>query len=179
MDDQPTPIIEQVRGRARTSFSSGFNCAECVADALLASVDTGLPPDVLRLATGFGGGVGLSGDTCGALLGAVMALGAVHGRSGLPEGEDRRDVIARSRRQLYEDPGLYRVFHQMPTWFRALFGHTLCRELTAQWRENWLCREHALHCRDLIAETAARAAELMLLPGDAVSSLPLDDIVEG
>jgi hypothetical protein len=37
---------------------------------------------------GFGGGIGLFGDTCGALAGCVMAVSAVHGRPGLPEGED-------------------------------------------------------------------------------------------
>ena len=79
--------IEAIRQRARKNFSLGYNCAECVTEAVLSSVETGLPEEAKKMATGFGGGIGLFGDTCGALVGAVMAVSAVHGRSKLPEGE--------------------------------------------------------------------------------------------
>ena len=36
-----------------------------------------MKPDGFR--TNLGGGVGLFGDTCGAITGAVIAVGAVHG----------------------------------------------------------------------------------------------------
>ena len=49
----------------------GYNCAECVTEAVLTFVETGLPPEVKKMATGFGGGVGLFGDTCGAVAGAA------------------------------------------------------------------------------------------------------------
>ena len=81
--------IEAIIQRARKNFSKGFNCAECVVEAVVNLVETGLPKDILKLATGFGGGVGLYGDTCGAIAGAVLAVGAVHGRSSLPEGEPK------------------------------------------------------------------------------------------
>ena len=79
--------IEEIRQRARKNFSLGYNCAECVTEAVFSLVDTGLPKEVKKMATGFGGGIGLFGDTCGALVGAVMAVSAVHGRASLPEGE--------------------------------------------------------------------------------------------
>jgi len=170
--------IERLKQRARANFSDGFNCAECVVEAALATIDTGLPPDAWKLATGFGGGIGIYGDTCGALAGAVLAVGAVHGRAVLPDGVDRSDALARSKRQLYETPGLYRLFNQLPTWFAERFGHTLCREITARWRADWLCREHALHCREIITETAGLAAELMLLDGDRIGSMPFGSTVE-
>ena len=76
--------IADIKERARKNFSKGYNCAECVLEAVLTHVDTGLPKTVQKMATGFGGGVGLYGDTCGAITGAVLAVGAVHGRSDLP-----------------------------------------------------------------------------------------------
>jgi len=76
-----TEKIALIRDRARKNFSKGFNCAECVMEAVFEHADTGLPKESLKMATGFGGGVGLYGDTCGAVTGAVMAVGAVHGRS--------------------------------------------------------------------------------------------------
>ena len=66
--------IEAIRQRARKNFSLGYNCTECVTEAVLTLVDTGLPPEVKKVATGFGGGVGLFGDTCGAITGAVIAV---------------------------------------------------------------------------------------------------------
>jgi len=171
-------IIEQIKQRARSNFSSGFNCAECVTEAAWAIIDTGLGSDAWKLATGFGGGMGLYGDTCGALAGALLAVAAIHGRSALPKGVDRRDALAKSREQLYNKPGLYRVFNQLPNWFVAQHGHTQCREITAAWQSEWLCREHALHCREIITQTAGKAAELMLLSRTDCLSLEFGDIVE-
>lgn len=178
MNEDRQAKIEEAKQCARDNFSSGYNCAECVAEAVFSAIDTGLPPDIWKLATGFGGGIGLYGDTCGALAGAVLAVGAVHGRSTLPEGEDRPDTIAKSRQQLYVNPGLYRVFNRIPNWFLEHYGHTLCRELTVRWHTDWLCREHALHCREIITETAGLAARLMLLDSDELSSLTFGTTVE-
>ena len=178
MPEDNHAMIEQVKQRAHSNFSAGYNCAECVTEAVWAILDTDLPPDAWKLSTGFGGGIGLYGDTCGALTGAVLAVGAVHGRGTLPEGVDRRDILAKSRMQLYDDPGLYRIFNQIPNWFVAQYGNTLCREITAAWHETWLCREHALHCREISTQTAGRAAELMLLSDDELASLRFGIVVE-
>jgi hypothetical protein len=61
--------------------------------------------------TGFGGGGGLFGDTCGALVGAMASLGAVYGRREIPA--DRRAA----REQLYGQPGLYGCLTVCPTNF--------------------------------------------------------------
>ncbi|PKN59893.1 MAG: hypothetical protein CVU53_05910 [Deltaproteobacteria bacterium HGW-Deltaproteobacteria-11] len=154
--------IEEIRQRARKNFSLGYNCAECVTQAVFALVDTGLPAALQKCATGFGGGIGLFGDTCGALTGCVMAVSAVHGRAGLPEGDDPQDVAKKSRQQLYGKPGVYRIFNQIPNRFREKFHHTQCRELTRKWQSDWLCRDHALFCREVITDAAGIAADLIL-----------------
>lgn len=172
-----TEKIEEIRQRARKNFSLGYNCAECVSEAVLSSIETGLPPEVKKLATGFGGGIGLYGDTCGALLGAVMAVSAVHGRSALPEG-DANEARMKAKEQLYGKPGLYRLFNQIPNRFKSKHGKTLCRELTADWQNTWLCREHALFCREIITETAGLAAEMILADKEEIASKPFGANVE-
>jgi C_GCAxxG_C_C family probable redox protein len=162
--------IEEIRQQARKNFSLGYNCAECVTEAVFSSVDTGLPQDARKMATGFGGGIGLYGDTCGALAGAVMAVSAVHGRVSLPEGSDKKEVAVKSKQQLYGKPGLYRLFNQIPNRMREKYGDTLCRELTKKWQSDWLCREHALHCREIITDIAGIAAELILSNTEELAS---------
>ncbi len=151
-------VADEVRKRARNNFSKGFNCSECVVEAVLGQIDVGLPDNVLKMATGFGGGIGLFGDTCGALVGAIMCVSAVHGRSKLPEGEN---ALAEAKEALYGKPGLYRVFNQIPNMVEKKYGTTLCREITAEWQNDWLCREHALYCREIITEMAGCAAEFI------------------
>ncbi|HYA01527.1 MAG TPA: C-GCAxxG-C-C family protein [Syntrophobacteria bacterium] len=170
--------IEEIRQRARKNFSLGYNCAECVTEAILALVETGLPQEAKKLATGFGGGIGLYGDTCGAIAGAIMAVGAVHGRSSLPEGEDKKAVALKAKEELYGTPGLYRLFNQLPNRIREKYGDTLCRELTKKWQNEWLCRDHALHCREIITDIAGIAAELILADKKEVASRPFGRNVE-
>ena len=59
-------------------------------------------------------------------------------------------AVKKAADQLYGKPGLYRLFNQIPNRLKEKFGHTLCRELTTPWQTTWLCRDHALFCRDLI-----------------------------
>ncbi len=173
-----TEKIALIRDRARKNFSKGFNCTECVMEAVLEHADTGLPKESLKMATGFGGGVGLYGDTCGAVSGAVMSVGAIHGRSSLPEGDDRKAVAKDAARQLYGRPGLYRLFNQIPNMVKEKYGNTLCRDICSQWKDNWLCRDHALHCREIITDIAEFTAKLIYSDKDDSASKPFGDNVE-
>ncbi len=125
----------------------------------MSQIDTGLPHEVMCVMTGFGGGGGLFGDTCGALVGAIGALGAVYGRRDLPpDGKT-------GRTELDGTPGLYRLFNRLPNEFQQRFGSTQCRRLTAPWRQTWLCKDHLLFCRNLVVEMAGTAAA-MAVPKD-------------
>jgi C_GCAxxG_C_C family probable redox protein len=170
--------IEQIRERARKNFSKGYNCAECVVEAVLSTVDTGLPKEVQRVATGFGGGVGLFGDTCGAITGAVIAVGAVHGRDALPVAEDKKEALKKSSKELYGNPGLYRLFNQIPNMIQQKYGNTLCREICSQWTKQWLCRDHAINCREIITDTAEFAAILIYSKKEEIAAKPFGENVE-
>ena len=65
--------------QAVSYFQKGFNCSQ----SILASYCTefGLNQSIaLKLATGFGGGMGRLGKTCGAVSGALMVIGLKYGR---------------------------------------------------------------------------------------------------
>lgn len=73
-------MIDQVAKKSREHFISGFYCAESV---LLAIADTkGIESEVIpKIATGFCSGMARTGGQCGALSGAILSMGLVHGRS--------------------------------------------------------------------------------------------------
>ena len=66
---------------AKLHFNSGLNCAESVLLTLSGRLAGKNSVSIIpRIATGFGGGVGRNGDICGALSGAVIAIGLALGR---------------------------------------------------------------------------------------------------
>jgi len=87
-------------------------------------------------------------------------------------------VVKKAVNQLYGKPGAYRLFNQIPVKFFDKYGNTLCRELTSPWQETWLCRDHALHCREIITEAAAIAAELIMADYDEAASKAFGKNVE-
>ena len=63
---------------AASRFDEGFNCAQSVLSAF--SRQFGMDDDAaLKIACGFGGGLGRTGDVCGAVCGAVMVTGMKYG----------------------------------------------------------------------------------------------------
>jgi C_GCAxxG_C_C family probable redox protein len=67
-------IMEQVHAR----HSEGFNCAESVFFGVCQILGIEVP---VSCVTGFGGGVARTGSVCGALLGAIAAVGVYVGRT--------------------------------------------------------------------------------------------------
>jgi len=104
--------------RAVMLFSSGFNCAEAVLTVLcerMEKLDRSFGGAVPSVATGFGGGIGRSGGTCGALSGAVVAVG-------LLIGHRRADDLERKYR-------VYDLVLGMIGEFEREFGSSSCRDL--------------------------------------------------
>ena len=60
-----------------------FNCCESTLVRINQITDLpGFDPNVMRIASAFGGGIGSSGSACGAVSGAAMALGLIYGTNG-------------------------------------------------------------------------------------------------
>jgi C_GCAxxG_C_C family probable redox protein len=84
---------------AAQKFLGGYNCAQSVFFAFCA--DVGVEPDLaLRLACGFGAGMGRQQEVCGALSGAILALGAKYGR-GAQDGPEARELTYQKVRELF------------------------------------------------------------------------------
>ena len=78
----------------------GFQCSQAVV-ATLGEQLCAEQKQVLRLATGFGGGIALQGDICGAVSGAIMAIGLKHGYDKGPD-IDARDKVFFFAQELIE-----------------------------------------------------------------------------
>jgi C_GCAxxG_C_C family probable redox protein len=93
----------------------GFNCAQSVF--VVFAKEHGISEaQALKVAAGFGSGMGRLQATCGAVTGAYMAIGLKHGKSIGDEGIEKRE-------KTYE---LVRIFDKK---FKEQFKTTSCREL--------------------------------------------------
>ena len=67
---------------AEEYFNSGFNCAESVSLAITEVFQKNIKTDIPKVASFFGGGVGSTHrEMCGAISGAVLAIGLLLGRT--------------------------------------------------------------------------------------------------
>lgn len=71
--------------------------------------------DVFRSASALAGGVARQGETCGALIGCLMAIGLIVGREKLEDKEQYQKAM---------EPSI-----EMYNKFREKIGHTLCHEI--------------------------------------------------
>lgn len=67
-----------------------------------------------RIATAFAGGMGRSGEVCGAVVGAIMCIGVKHGRDEVGQPEGKAQELAA----------------EFLSAFREEMGSINCRELT-------------------------------------------------
>lgn len=102
--------VQPTKSEVAAKFAAGAHCAQCSlcpwAEAL--GYD---PEELARMASAFGGGM-FRGDTCGAVTGALIAIGLACG------GDDPAGVAA--ARELTA---------RFQADFKARFGSTICREL--------------------------------------------------
>lgn len=102
-----------LKENAAQFHASGFNCAQSVICALAPALD--LDDELsFRLSEGFGAGMGGMTETCGALSGAVMALGFLEST-----GTDTPTSKGRT----------YKLARELTTAFSKQNGSTVCREL--------------------------------------------------
>ncbi len=96
---------------AQEHFSQGLNCAQSVFVAF--ATQYGMEKaTALKLASPLGGGISRRGEVCGAVTGALLALGLVHGAD-TPEGKE----------------DAYQMGQEFLQRFEAEHGAILCREL--------------------------------------------------
>lgn len=137
--------------RAVELFSRNYNCAQSVY-AACACGDGLSEAQRLALAAPFGGGIARQGEICGALTGALLALGEAEGKAMAADPVAGRNAIYERARELTEA-------------FRKAHGAILCRELTGCALDTEAgqrsFKERGLH-RNLCTKLVAFAAEQVM-----------------
>jgi len=92
--------MEMADSMAVQKFKEGYNCAQSV---MFNYIDrTGLSADfALRLATGFGAGMGRKQEVCGAISGGILVINCLFGR-GANEDKSGQDKAYAKVRQLID-----------------------------------------------------------------------------
>ena len=158
---------ERARAYAEENIEAGLNCSESVFNALIRADLLGLPMEATALASGINGGAAGTGHTCGALTGAVMAIGAVYGRP---------DPIKNAVNML-KDPGkkneiddpkddyryyMMRRFNNVVGDFTKEMGTTQCQEIIDRNGGYWndARQDECIHCIKYGVEVALKYLEM-------------------
>lgn len=99
---------------AMQKFISGYNCAQAVLYSFKDDINID-GNNVLKLACGFGAGMGRKGEVCGAVTGGIMVIGAKYGRG---ENDDKADTEK-----------TYSKARELMEKFETKHGTFICREL--------------------------------------------------
>lgn len=145
MNKKVTP--EDVEQQARAYFREGLNCAECVFLAFLDSQESSLPRETVSLASGFGGGIGKTRHMCGAISGAVLAMGLEKGRVNPFAKESKKERAA----ELSEE--VYPPFAALISDIEDHFGTLICAELTAA-HDDFQSEGRRRGCMDVVGDCA-------------------------
>ena len=100
--------------QAVAKFVSGYNCAQSVLFAFCD--DVGLDKDkALKIACGFGAGMGRKEEVCGAVTGGIMVIGAKHGRGENDTQKETEMTYVKTR--------------ELMNQFSERYGSYICRQL--------------------------------------------------
>lgn len=99
---------------AVSRFEEGFSCSQAVLSAFASEFGLDLPLS-LKISQPFGGGIAHLGEMCGAVSGALMAIGLKYGRT------KAEDIQAREK--------TYRAVRKFLDRFEEVHGTITCREL--------------------------------------------------
>ncbi|MBP2639179.1 MAG: GCAxxG family protein [Firmicutes bacterium] len=124
--------VKQIAGQY---FKEGYNCSEAVLRAFRDQFHFDLSDEAMKLASGFGGGIGHAGCVCGALAASIMVLGMLEGRSHSSQDRDR----------------IYHASEEFHRRFSEKFGGSCCRMLNPHPFET---KDHLRNCLKLTGNTA-------------------------
>lgn len=134
--------------RMREMKAEGFYCSQILMKLGL-ELQGKENPDLVRAVHGLAGGLGFSGELCGALSGGATLLGLYAGK-GLPEEE--------------QDPRLDFMITDLVKWFKQEYGETYgsirCEDIVGDSGKNMATR-----CPLIVAGTFQRVKELLVENG--------------
>ena len=162
---------EQVVDMAVEGLTSGLNCGECVYDAFVRAGLLNVPPETRAAGIAFGGGMGLTGHTCGALSSSLLVNGMAHGRTDpwqAPTTETRRAQIE----------VLCRRFNNLVHRFHEENGALTCKELCAA-VGGWDSPQRPDNCIQVVRRAAAITYDFLILSPEEAAKLPYGENMGG
>lgn len=155
---------EEAKKLGISNFYGGLSCSESTYEALLRS--GAVPPEQVSYATcalcaGFGGGAGCSGNNCGALSGAIMAVGAVHGR---------RNPLSDKPDGLYDIE--YHRYNLLVDEFIKNVGSPLCKEICKAYLGNWKSHDRKDKCARVVQIAIELACKYIDMEGETIKNMP-------
>ncbi len=136
--------------RAVERFAKGHSCSQAVFTALAEPMGMDYET-ALKVSSGFGGGMGRMGSTCGAVTGAFMALGL---KCGGVDSEAKEET--------------YRLVNRFVELFRERHGSLECRDLigcdlsTEEGRQQAKAKDtHGTICTGLVRDAVEIVEELL------------------
>ena len=127
--------IEVRAQKAKELFKQGFNCAQSVVGACCDLYD--VPQDqAMRMAAGFGGGIGRMRLTCGAACGMFMLAGLQNGSTTPQDHEGKMRN--------------YELVRNLADQYKNTFGSMTCAELLGLTPTNAEVKH--LPCADMVAQ---------------------------
>lgn len=145
---------ENMMEAAGNYYRQGLNCSECVFKSWLDQEETTFPPEIIALASPFGAGIGKSRNTCGALLGACLAVATVKGR----KDPLAKESMAQRIEELNGPDGVYEIFGKLVKEFEDEFSSVVCGELIDPFEDKEGI-ERKRYCKKLIVYGAGLAAD--------------------
>ena len=154
---------------AMENLDNGMNCSESVFAALIRSGALDVPPETVSYTTGFGGGGGGTGLTCGALSAAILANNIVYGR--------KPPITTGDRTALKEKH--YRRYNNIVSDFVKVSSSGLCREIINQFSAGYLDDDTRPNCIRICGEAARIAVDYLMMDVETAAKLEYDPTVVG
>lgn len=100
--------------KAVSCFKDGFSCSQAILSTY--GTEFRLEREIaLKIATGFGGGIGRLGKTCGAVSGAIMVIGLKYGNNTKGDNQTKEKT--------------YELVREFINRFETLNSSIVCNEL--------------------------------------------------
>ena len=147
---------EEMREKAIELFIKRLHCSQVLATVGLEKLGIEAP-EVIKALGSFGGGIGGTGNICGALVGAASVLGSLYSRSSLEEKENPRmwnatKIMLKNFQELTTEHG----------------GINCCQIARVDWMDRDQVKEfytnpesRRQHCIKVVGETARALGELL------------------
>ncbi|WP_347877287.1 C-GCAxxG-C-C family protein [Halanaerobium saccharolyticum] len=136
--EEADPInLNQIKKKAENYYRNGdFYCSESIVKTFIEEFSLDLSNDAVAMASAFPVGMGNSGCSCGAVIGAQMMLGYFFGRR--QPGDKKVDKTMELAAELHD-------------YFRDVHGSLCCRVLT---------KDHKLGSKDHIKQCVSFTGEM-------------------